>query len=148
MTTIVSEQLFLSTLTNAGFSITRARKAVFSALENADPLTMNELVSTLKGSIDRASIYRTIDLFEQLHIVDRISIGWKYKLELSDRFSHHHHHIICEMCGRIDELIGSAKIEASLINSSQLLGYDVHTHQIEVRGICANCQKHTPKHYT
>jgi len=31
-------------------------------------------------------------------------IGWKYKLELSNAFQHHHHHLTCLQCGGVTPL--------------------------------------------
>src|ERR1700722_13846047 len=76
------------------YSLTAARQAVFSALLDKEPQTMQQLVAACP-TIDRASVYRTVSLFEQLGVVQRLQIGWKYKLELSDRFHHHHHHLTC-----------------------------------------------------
>ena len=76
-----------------GYSDTVPRRTVFSQLEHKKPQTMHELITALDGVIDRASIYRVVALFEKLDIVHRIHIGWKYKLELSQAFQGHHHHI-------------------------------------------------------
>ena len=127
-------------LKDAGYSATAPRIAVFSALKDSPPQTMNQLVHSVSSSVNRASVYRTIDMFIKLHIVERISIGWKYKLELSDQFSHHHHHIICSLCGRIDELHENQAIESTLKQLSDSHGYSLSSHQIELRGICAACQ--------
>src|SRR6266545_4326582 len=80
-------------------SITGPRMAVFEALLGEEPLSMRELAEKVRG-IDRASVYRAIDLFERLGIVQRLNTGWKYKLELTDKFAEHHHHLTCVNCGR------------------------------------------------
>ncbi len=87
-----------------GHSLTRARLAVFRALQDKEPLAMAEVARACAGKADRASVYRAVALFEELGIVKRLQIGWKYKLELSDAFHHHHHHLTCLKCGRVDTL--------------------------------------------
>src|SRR5882762_5558424 len=86
-------------LKDNGQSVTQARLQVFDALLSQEPMTMHDLVARA-GQVDRASVYRAVDLFERLGIVQRLNTGWKYKLELSDKFAEHHHHLTCTNCGR------------------------------------------------
>src|SRR5580692_9907794 len=94
-------ETFGQTLQQAGYSNTRSRRVVFEALQGQEPLSMHELVMACTKQVDRASIYRTIALFEKLGIVQRLQIGWKYKLELSNNFNFHHHHLTCSKCNCI-----------------------------------------------
>ena len=52
-----------------GSSLTKPRKTVFDLLLNQKPQSMQVLASRAKGRVDRATVYRTIDLFERLGIV-------------------------------------------------------------------------------
>lgn len=131
-----------TTLHTAGQSLTLPRRLVFKALSDMEPLTISELVSRC-GTIDRASVYRTIRLFEVLHIVNRLQIGWKYKLELSDAFSGHHHHFVCTHCGRIIIMPEDILIERRLRTLAHVRQFDIRDHQVEIRGLCAACSKHT-----
>lgn len=121
-------------------SLTKARRTVFAALQDAEPQTMQQLVIACP-SIDRASVYRAVALFERLGIVQRLQIGWKYKLELSDTFSHHHHHLTCLKCGRVipfgeDKELGN---KLSAIAGSQ--NFKMQDHQLEIQGVCETCLK-------
>jgi Fur family ferric uptake transcriptional regulator len=120
-------------------SVTNARLVVFTALQDSEPQTMSELVTACRGEINRASIYRVISLFEQLGIVQRIQMGWKYKLELSDAFQHHHHHLTCTSCGAIESLDDDTHLERYLEDASTEHGYIMSGHQLEIQGICAEC---------
>jgi Fur family ferric uptake transcriptional regulator len=128
-------------LKESGQSYTKSRQLVFTALEGQEPLAMSELVARVDKSIDRASVYRTIKLFEELGIVHKLQIGWKYKLELSDDFHDHHHHIACVKCGSIKPIHEDPKLEASIMKLAQENKFSLLTHQLELRGICKNCQK-------
>lgn len=99
---------------------------------------MNELITTLP-SIDRASIYRTVELFIELGIIERIQMGWKYKIELSDAYSHHHHHMSCINCGRLLSFAENHKLEDVLEEISKEYGFTPTAHQIEIRGYCKHC---------
>ena len=122
-----------------GYSLTSARMAVFQTLKSSEPLYMKELCTTLTNIVDRASIYRIVDLFEKLHITDRLNIGWKYKIELSDVFSDHHHHIICTNCHIIQDLDENSELESTMKSLGKKHGFAITNHQIELRGICAEC---------
>ncbi len=122
-------------------SLTLPRQVVFSALLGHEPQTMAQLVAVCADQIDRASVYRTIALFERLGIVQRLQIGWKYKLELSDAFHHHHHHLTCLKCGRTTPLPEDKQLENRLQQLAQTQNFTMQGHQLEVQGLCQNCLK-------
>ena len=126
------------TLRQHGRSITVQRRQVFDALQTAQPLTMHEIVARC-SDVDRASVYRTITLFERLGIVLRLQTGWKYRLELSDTFLAHHHHATCLQCGRIISLHEDTKLERLLHSVAAQHQFSLTGHQIELRGYCHDC---------
>jgi Fe2+ or Zn2+ uptake regulation protein len=132
-------ELLQRVLKDSGYSITAARKTVCELLWKQEPLSMRELAVRSKGRLDRASLYRTIDLFERLGLVERIYIGWKYKIELSDIFAHHHHHISCLECGKIVAITEEAEIEQLITDLAGKHGFTAKSHQLEVRGLCEQC---------
>ncbi len=121
-----------------GQSVTKPRLRVFEALVNQEPLSIHDLVARVKG-VDRASVYRAVDLFEKLGIAQRLNTGWKYKIELSDKFAAHHHHLTCVNCGKT-----IAMNEAELENVIEKLAvshrFKPTAHQIEIQGLCEACQ--------
>ena len=104
---------------------------------------MSELVraSNKLGSIDRASVYRNLAVFEKLGIVQRLQIGWKYKLELSDSFHKHHHHMTCLNCGRITTLHEDQSLETQLRLLAAKNRFKMKGHLLEIQGICEKCPK-------
>ncbi len=120
-------------------SVTSVRRKVFSALDKHEPRSMAELIAALP-SIDRASIYRTVSLFEKLGIVRRVQIGWKYKLELSEEFNYHHHHISCTNCGNIFPIREDKNLEAIINSLAYEYGFKPTDHQLEIQGLCAKCR--------
>jgi Fur family ferric uptake transcriptional regulator len=122
-------------------SVTESRILVFKVLQGSEPITMNELVSKCAQRMDRASVYRTIALFETLGIVQRLQIGWKYKLELSNRFSVHHHHLTCVQCNAHISLPEDPVIEQRLIELANQEQFIANDHRLEIKGLCVDCQK-------
>lgn len=129
-----------STLKASGYSLTHPREAVFMALQNQEPLTMKQLAIAC-SKIDRASIYRSVLLFEKLNIVQRVYIGWKYKIELSDDFHQHHHHLTCSTCGKVVPFEEDENFENGLDMIAKRQGFAMEGHQLEIQGICTDCQK-------
>jgi Fur family transcriptional regulator, ferric uptake regulator len=131
---------FKTTLNTGAYSLTKTRQLVFAALQNKEPQTMAEVIAACHGRADRASIYRTITLFEELGIVQRLQIGWKYKLELSDRYHYHHHHLTCSKCGRTFALPNDERLEQRLRQLANGQNFQMRGHQLEIQGLCLDCQ--------
>jgi Fur family transcriptional regulator, ferric uptake regulator len=128
---------FTALLKASGQSVTKARLVVFGALAGQEPLSMSELAGKARG-VDRASVYRAVELFERLGIVQRLHTGWKYKLELTDKFAEHHHHLTCLNCGRSISMNESA-LEHTIEQLAAEHSFRPISHQIEIQGYCARC---------
>jgi Fe2+ or Zn2+ uptake regulation protein len=133
--------LLQNVLTDYGYSMTKARQTVFDLLNTPEPQSMAELTKKAVGRLDRASVYRNIALFEELGIVHRIYIGWKYKLELSDSFLAHHHHLSCLKCGKVVDIHDDALVDEFIKKVTEQFGFIPKRHQLEVDGVCAACQQ-------
>jgi len=130
-------------LRNNDLSVTKQRVLVFELLEGREPVTMYELYDLAKGQLDRASLYRIVTAFEQRGIVRRINIGWKYKIELSDKFAEHHHHLSCVQCGLVVP-IAEHELEAFIASISRNHSFTPTEHEIEIQGYCQNCAPAIP----
>ncbi|MGI9027958.1 MAG: Fur family transcriptional regulator [Candidatus Saccharimonadales bacterium] len=137
--------LYYKKLKAAKASNTAARSAVFAALYESDhePLSMAKLITLTKAYADRASIYRSVHLLEEIGVIHRLHIGWKYKLELSDDFHGHHHHITCSQCGDTHATHDDETFEALLAQLAAKHGYTITDHQLDIKGICQSCQLKT-----
>ncbi len=109
------------------------------ALQSHETQTMHELVARCPG-IDRATMYRNVELFIELGIIQRLQIGWKYQLELTDSFVHHHHHLSCTHCGTVIALAEDTELESRLVALAASQQFVAIDHQLEIRGLCSNCQ--------
>lgn len=137
--------VFREILTTHGYHVTKTREATFRLLASPEPLTMNQILKKAAGTIDRVTVYRTIDLFEKLGIVHRIQLGWKYKLELSDQFMSHHHHLTCLGCGDVTDIEDEQHIDTFIHEVADRFGFTPRRHQFEIDGYCKNCQEATSK---
>lgn len=128
-----------TTLKAANFSATKPRVAVFSHLAAHGPLSVGALALSLKSTVDRATVYRTVELFEKLGIVNRIWHGFKHQVELSEIFTPHHHHALCQNCGQTID-IASPELESSLAKLAKSRQFLAISHSVELLGYCKNCQ--------
>lgn len=134
--------LFESMLKSSGYSVTKPRKSLFKMLLANHTVTIRDLINRLSKQ-DQASIYRNIKLFEMLGIASKLNLGWKSKLELSDLFLHHHHHLICVSCDKVMDLHDDLPIELSIAQVANQQNFTPLSHQLEIRGYCHGCS--TPK---
>jgi Fur family ferric uptake transcriptional regulator len=122
-----------------GASLTKPRKVVFDLLLEREPQSMQVLIKRAEGRVDRATVYRTIEMFERFGIVHRLNVGWKYKIELSDVFLGHHHHFHCSNCGKTFTLPSNAMLETMIDSAVAKEGYAPRGHSLEAYGLCQNC---------
>ncbi len=120
--------------------VTAPRLEILSILKsNKKPMTISQIHSEMKGKkTDLATVYRTLNLFADLRIVSEIDFKDDFKRYelIFDR--HHHHHIVCRSCGRVDNV--EACVLGELEKMLQRKGYTEVTHSLEFFGICEECR--------
>lgn len=129
-------------LKTKGFRLTKPRKAIVEVLESY-PRTALELHSevTARGiSVDLASVYRTLELLQQLEVVQVVDLGEGMKRFELVHDRDHHHHVSCTHCGSIEHI---SIQEESLLNTISVQSqYQIQNHTIEFFGLCPKCQDH------
>lgn len=134
---------FKKLLKKNNFFVTAPRMQMFGLLQNQPALTTKELIRLMKHH-DPTSVYRTLDLFEKLGIITRVQLGWHSKVELSDVFQHHHHHLTCTKCGKVSVMQEDEAIENRIKLLASATNFKATDHQLEIRGLCAKCQNLHP----
>ena len=129
---------FKKLLKDSGHFVTAPRMRMFGLLQHHPALTLKELITLVKKH-DQTTVYRNMDLFERLGIINRLRFGWHTKIELSDIFQHHHHHMTCVNCGKVWTLKEDELIEKQITKLVQKKNFVAKDHQLEIRGICKNC---------
>ena len=134
------EQTFRDTLSKRRLKLTPERLYIFRILKDLKkPCSMAELVDLSRGTVDRSTVYRTIELFEKTQITVRVNTGWKYKIELSDKFSPHHHHMSCTNCSNVVSFEESQAFLDELHSLEKRYGFTTGTHSLELTGLCKDC---------
>lgn len=130
---------FKEILSKSGNFATSQRVELFKYLQANPEVTIKKLIRELPSQ-NQATIYRSIKLFETLGIISRLQLGWNSKLELSNQFHDHHHHMTCTNCGRVIAWEEDPAIELRIQTVAMKLGFYPHDHQLEIRGLCRTCQ--------
>lgn len=91
------------------------------------------------GDIGLATVYRVLTQFETAGLVSRHHFeGGHSVFELNQ--GDHHDHIMCVVCGRVDEFVDEA-IEQRQKAIAAKAGYKITDHCLYIYGVCTECQK-------
>lgn len=134
------DKVFKAELEKHQLNSTKSRLLIFRALSKNKPLRASVIADKLTGKVDRATVYRTLDTFERIGVVQRTWLGFKSQYELAELFLPHHHHLTCIRCHRV-EVIDDEHIEKQLKKLAKQEGFRIKDHLLEVSGICAKCQR-------
>jgi len=128
---------------------TAGRQRLVELLERADrPLTVPEILE-LEPALAPSSAYRNLTVLVEAGVVARIVTSQEHAhFELDSSYTHHHHHLVCQVCGRVtDFTLGEAAehdLDAALIRIATGAGYTGIDHRLDVVGTCPDCHDTQP----
>jgi len=130
-------------LARAGLRRGGARERIIELLAR-EPCALSavEIEDALRasgGPIGRASVYRVLELLVEHGLVERVAVD--HGLSRFERIlpsGDHHHHLICENCGRLVAFDDPA-LERAIDKVSERLGVRVEHHEVVLRGACGDC---------
>lgn len=130
----------LNIIKQKGYRLTKTRENVIKALKN-HPLTVEEISENLKKNkinINTASIYRSLELFVETGIAHTFNLGeGKSRYELVNE-NYHHHHLICNNCKNIEDIVLDRENFTKEINRKSK--FKIDHHHLEFFGLCKRCQ--------
>lgn len=144
----MDEKRFKEILKENGLKVTNQRLLVLEAIASRPErhLTAEEIYELVKvdfPEIGLATVYRTIQLFSELHLIDRINFDDGFvRYEIGNIYNHEqkhrHHHLICKKCGKVtsfqDDLL--EELEEKIANTT---GFYVVDHEVKLYGYCVEC---------
>jgi Fur family ferric uptake transcriptional regulator len=131
-----------------GLRSTNQRDKILSVFVNAERhVSAEELYAQVKKShpgIGYATVYRTLKLLAGAGLAEerRFDDGFT-RFEYKNR-DDHHDHLICINCGTIIEF-ENEQIETLQQDVARKKGFKVHSHKLELYGLCAGCRETTSK---
>lgn len=135
-------------LKDKGYKLTPQRRAILNSIiksEEQRHLTAEEIYDLVKKNcpeIGLATVYRTVQLFEEMGVLVRLDLDdgcSRYEL-VDENEEHQHHHLICNKCGKVIEVEGDL-LEELENNIESTYKFRVLDHTVKFYGICENCDK-------
>lgn len=125
---------------------TAGRRALVEVFARAArPLSLAEVMAADKGLV-QSSAYRNLSVLEEAGVVRRIvTADDRTRYELAESVTgRHHHHLICAVCGKVEDFVVSAAVEAAieaeLVAVARKRRFDAVDHQVDLTGRCADCR--------
>lgn len=133
-------------LKEKGYKLTPQRRAIVDNIIKNEGchLTTEELYDLVKiecPEIGLATVYRTVQLLEELGVVSKLDLNdgcYRYELVRVDE-NHHHHHLICSDCGRVIEVQGDL-LEVLEHEIESKYDFQIKNHSVKFYGLCNDCK--------
>ncbi len=135
---------FKNLLKSNNLKYTKQRELILKIIyENDGHFTPEDIYNLIKTyypevKLGIATVYRTLTLLEDAHIVSSISFGTqgkKYEFGLTE----HHDHLVCLKCGNIAEFFDEI-IEKQQEEIARKFNFKMTNHIMKITGICQACQ--------
>jgi Fur family ferric uptake transcriptional regulator len=130
-------------LSQAGLKRGGARERVIELLAT-EPCALSAVeiedeLRSLGRPTGRASIYRVLDLLVEHGLAERLEVGdGQARFERSHPDGEHHHHLVCDRCGRL-VAFDDPGLERAIGRLSDRLGVRIDSHDVLLRGACQRC---------
>ncbi len=104
--------------------------------------TAQDLADELRGERGRvgiASIYRALELLVRLGLVRRLDMGdGTARFEAAQPGGEHHHHLVCDRCGRVSQF-EDPHLEEAIERAAARVDHRIEAHDVVLRGTCPDC---------
>lgn len=133
---------FVDALGHAGYRLTEPRRRVAGLIAEHDTnFTASEIEIEARGRklrVGRATIFRALELFVELGLVERLDLPTGEHVYVRCQPSHHHH-ILCVVCGKSTE-VEDCGVAAVAREVGRRTGYAIQSHRLQLFAICPVCQ--------
>jgi Fur family ferric uptake transcriptional regulator len=140
----LQRRALIDELASKGVRLTAQRRALIEVIQEAeehlDAAALLDRARQREPGIDRATVYRTLELLKKFRLVDELDLmhlqGEKHYYEVKTQ--QEHVHLACFRCGRIQEFSNSL-FEQLKDEISNQTGFHIRVTRLEVGGICRAC---------
>ncbi len=134
---------FRAYLRDHNLPVTAQRQAVAEVVLLSDRhLSAEEIREELaeRGhAVGTATIYRTLEVLSRSGLAVERDFGEGFKRYEPARGIPQHEHLICTVCGRVEEL-RDERLERMTTLLAQSHGFSRQRHRLVIYGVCASCQ--------
>lgn len=137
---MTSSPVFSELLRGAELKVTPARLDLLGVLSKNDlPLTVTEIAAKLP-EINQITIYRALTAMVEKRIVRKVDMQHAYTHYELVATKKHHHHAICSLCGKIEDVDACLPLSLEKEVLKHLKGFSSLTgHSLEFIGKCKQC---------
>jgi len=136
------EEFFYQQLRARGFRLTPQREIILSVLHRIEGFAtaeeIHQRVNAISQSIDISTVYRTLELLQDFHLVAAIDLGDGQNHYELLKLHEHHLHLVCQRCGKIQG-VGLEKIEPFIEHVEETYGFRIDVDQLTIPGVCETC---------
>lgn len=124
---------------------TRGRQRVVAALREVDgPRSAAELHEVLAPAVPLSSLYRSLSVMADAGVLaPHHSAKGVTRYELAEWLVGHHHHLVCVLCGAVDDVELPPELERTLeslvATAAASSRFAAAGHALEIDGLCAEC---------
>ncbi len=124
---------------------TSMRRQLVEILGTAEhPITIPDILR-LHPDLAQSSVYRNLAVLEQAGVITRVVTHDEWaRFELAEDLGGHHHHLICESCGTVRDVVVPEPVEATLDHSlgelAAVNGFELRHHRLDLIGVCDGCR--------
>jgi Fur family ferric uptake transcriptional regulator len=134
-------------LAEAGHRASAPRQEVIEAVASLGcSVTAREVSDLLRergSGVGLASIYRALDLLERLGLIKRFEVGEGIaRYEPAHPSGEHHHHVVCDTCGKVEPFEDGA-LEQAIHRLSDKVSFEVAAHDVTLHGECPDCLRNS-----
>ncbi len=132
-------------LEQLGQRYTSNRKILVAILwAKGQPVTLPEMLNA-ESSLAQSSAYRNLVVLEEAQVVMRlVTTGQFARYELAEDLTGHHHHLICRLCGGVEDFTAPSDLERLLgkvvVQASTTAGFLAEEHRLDLIGTCTDCR--------
>jgi Fur family ferric uptake transcriptional regulator len=133
----------LGRLADAGYRRGGARRELLALMSNQrcalSAFEIEDALAAGKRRVSRASVYRVLEEFEAIGLVQRVDVGDGIsRFEPVRHGRGHHHHLVCDRCGRL-EPFSDEGLERAITRLADRVPLEVSEHEVVLHGACATC---------
>jgi Fur family ferric uptake transcriptional regulator len=132
----------ITRLSRKGFRLTPQRIMILEAVEAAnDHVSADELYTRVcerYPHLNISTVYRTLELLKELDLVTETDMG-DGRVRYHSIRKGHHHHLVCQNCGRIVDLDESVLAPLKDVLYRQYR-FDAELKHLAIFGRCQQCQ--------
>ena len=139
------EQQIVSRLTASDIRYTSGRRQVIQALARADgPRSASDIHRELDQAVPLSSLYRSLSVLTGAGVLaPHHGSGGVTRYELAEWLVGHHHHLVCDICGTIDDIELSYDSEVTLHGlvsaATSVRDFVATGHALDIGGLCTSC---------